>query len=265
MRTLGGNITVMNQQTNRRLNNQMEDAIDLYELFLNVKKHFIKIIAVMLAFAIVAAIYTNYFVKPLYKSTSKIYILTNSQTIISVSDLQIGSALAYDYEELIKSRPVQEEVIKNLNLHMSYGALLSRVSVNNPEKTRMVTITITYEDPVVAMKIANEMAEVSRKKIATIMKMDTPEIVEDAIVAKGPSSPNMKKNVMMAMMLGAILSVGVILILQMLDNTVYTPEDVELLIGLNTLAVIPDSEANQKKRKKRKKSDDKAAEKNKNK
>ncbi len=241
----------MKQQTNRRLNNQMEAAIDLYELFLNVKKHILKIIAVVIAFAIIAMIYTNYFVKPLYKSTSKIYIRANSQTIISVSDIQIGSALAYDYEEMIKSRPVQEQVIKNLGLNMSYGALLSRVTVNNPEKTRMVTITITYEDPVVAMKIANEMAEISKKEIASIMNIDEPAIVETAIEAKNPSSPNMTKNVAMAMMLAFILSVGVILVLQMLDNTVYTPEDVEKYIGLNTLAVVPDSSNSNKKRRKR--------------
>ncbi len=241
----------MKQQTNRRNNNQIEDAIDLYELFLNVKKHILKIIAVVIVFAIVAMIYTNYFIKPLYKSTSKIYIKANSQTIISVSDIQIGSALAYDYEEMIKSRPVQEQVIKNLGLNMSYGALLSRVTVNNPEKTRMVTITIQYEDPVIAMKIANEMAEVSRKEIANIMNIDEPAVVETAIEAKSPSSPSMTKNVAMAMMLAFILSVGVILVLQMLDNTVYTPEDVEKYIGLNTLAVVPDSDSNDKKKRKK--------------
>ncbi|MBE5958516.1 MAG: polysaccharide export protein [Lachnospiraceae bacterium] len=251
-------------QNERRFNNQMDDVIDLYELLLNIKKHWINIAAVMLVFAIISGVYTTYFVNPLYKSTSKIYILTNSETIISVSDLQIGSALAYDYEELIKSRPVQEKVIKNLNLQMSYGQLLSRVTITNPEKTRMVTITVEYEDPVVAMKIANEMAEVSREKIAAIMKIEKPEIVEEAIMAKSPSSPSLSKNVIMAMMLGAILSVGVILILQMLDNTVYTPEDVEKYIGLNTLAVIPDSDENRKKKKKyKKKSNDKTNNKNK--
>ncbi len=233
-------------------NNEIE--IDLRELFMVLLHRIGIILAATILGGLILGLVSVYLITPKYTSTSKIYILTNSSSVLSLSDLQMGSSLANDYEELIKSRPVVEQVAENLELDEKYEELLGYVSIVNTDNTRIIQITATYPDPVVAMQIANEFAEVSKTQISEIMKVETPTTVETAVVAEKQSSPNNLKNVVLGMMVGFILAAAFIIVQYMMDDTVKSAEDVERYLGLNTLAAVPDdggtdnSEKHEKKR-----------------
>lgn len=235
--------------------NQQNDVIeiDLREIVLLIGHHLLAIIATTVAAALAAGLISVFALTPMYTSTSQIYILTNSGSVVSLTDLQMGSSLANDYEELIKSRPVVEQVAKNLDLELSYEALLSCVTVTNKDNTRIIRITASYTDPLTAKEIANEFAEVSRKQISKIMMVEEPTIVESAVEAERQSSPNNRKNVIIGVLVGLILSIGVIIIRYLLDDTVKTADDVEKYLGLHTLAAIPDEGGTDNSEKKRKK------------
>ena len=173
---------------------------------------------------------------------------------ISLTDLQMGSSLANDYEELIKSRPVVEQVAENLDLDVTYGELLGHLSITNKDNTRIIQIQITYPDPVAAKEIANEFVAVSQKRMSQIMKVDEPTVVEEAIEAKGQSSPNNVKNILIGAVLGLLLSIGYIVIRNILDDTMRTADDIEKFLKLNTLASVPEEGGtdNSEKKQKRK-------------
>lgn len=238
----------MNQQ-----NDEIE--IDLREIFFLLLRHGLSILAFTIAGALAAGLISIYCLTPMYTSTSQIYILTNQDSMVSLSDLQMGSSLASDYEELIKSRPVVEEVAEELKLDMNYGELLEYLDVANKANTRIIKITITYKDPVIAKELADTFAEVSKKRISEIMRLDEPNIVEKAVVAGYQSSPNNLKNIVIGGLLGFVLAVGYAIVRYMLDDTIKTADDVERYLGLNTLAAIPEEGGtdNSEKKKKKKK------------
>lgn len=217
-----------------------EIEIDLRELFGVFLHHIGMIFAVTVLGGLIMGLVSVYLLTPQYTSTSKIYILTSTSSMLSLSDLQMGSNLANDYEELIKSRPVVETVAENLSLDMGYEQLLGCITISNKDNTRIIQITATSSDPVVAMQIANEFAEVSKEQISEIMQVDKPTTVETAVVAEHKSSPNNQKNVAIGGMLGFVLSAAFVILRYMLDDTVKTAEDVERYLGLNTLAAVPD-------------------------
>ena len=232
-----------------------EIEIDLWEILMLILRHLPLVISTTLAGALLLGLYSVYALTPMYTSTAKMYILTNSSTMISLSDLQVGSSLANDYEELITSRPVVEQVAENLDLDISYEALLGRVNVTKRENTRIIWIQVTYSDPVLAKEIANEFATVSQKRLTEIMQIDEPTIAEEAVEAKRPSSPNNKRNILLGAVLGMILAIGYLVIRNILDDTIRSADDVEKFLRLNTLASIPEEGGtdNSEKKRKRKK------------
>ena len=215
-----------------------ETEIDLVELFFEFLRHIWAILFATIAGALVAGLITVFVLTPMYTSTSQLYIMSKS-SMVDLSSLQMSTSLTADYEEMIKTRPVVEQVIENLGLKTSYGELLSHISISNETNTRINKITVEYDDPVVAKDIANELANVSKEQIAQIMNVDEPRIVEPAIVAKSQSSPNNGKNVVIGALVGLLLALAFFTIRYIMDDTIKNADDIEKYLGLNTLASIP--------------------------
>ena len=225
-----------------------EVEIDLVELFHVIAHRWWIILISLLVGALVAGLYTVFFVTPMYKAKSTIYILGSSSSVISVQDLQIGSQLTSDYQELIKKRTVIEEVIKKLDLDMTYEQLRDSVQAANAQDTRFIEISVTNPDPELARDIANEVAETTINKVALVMKTDKPTLVESAVIPKTPVSPSFSKNIILGGLLLAILAIGVIVVRYLLDDTIKTEEDVIKYTGLNTLASLPDTKETKRRR-----------------
>ena len=121
-----------------------DTEIDLVELFFTLLRHWKMVLCSALAGGILFCAYTMFLMTPMYTSTSSVLILTKETTLASLADLQMGSQLTNDYSVLITSRPVLEDVIKNLKLDMEYRDLANCISVNNPTDTRILEISVTY-------------------------------------------------------------------------------------------------------------------------
>lgn len=233
-------------------NNQNDEVeIDLLELLYEFKKKILVIILTALIAAAGTGLFTHYLIQPLYSSTSKLYILTSSTSITSLADIQIGTSLTVDYIQLVQSRPVVDQVIENLKLNRTYEELLDQMTFSNPSNSRILVITANDPDPVLAKDIVDEFANVAKQRISAIMKTEEPTVVEYGYVGERPVSPSLKKNTVIGTLLGAILAMGVIVVLYLIDDTVKTPEDVEKYLGLNTLTSIPLQEGEKKSRKKK--------------
>ena len=187
---------------------------------------------------------------PLYSSTSQLYILSQSTSLTSLADIQIGTQLTHDYMELIKSRPVVDEVIKNLALDCDYKKLLEQLTIDNPSDTRILKITATTEDAQMSKKIADEFAQVSKRSISQIMCTDEPSVVAYGYVTDEPVNIHVAKNTVIGALLGLVLVAAIVIVHYLMNDTIRTSEDIEKYLGLNTLAAIP-LQAGDKKTKKK--------------
>lgn len=218
-----------------------DDAeIDLAAILYALKRKIVLIISIGILGACASFLYTAFLVTPTYTSTSSMLVLTKETTLSSLSDLQMGSQLVNDYKVLMVSRPVLSEVIANLDLSIDYKQLKNMISINIPSDARVLELSVTCYDPCMAKIIVDELAEVSSAYIGDKMEVVPPKIIETGEVPTQKTSPNTKKNVMLGLLLGLCLSAGVVALIEILDDTIKSEEDVEKYLGLPTLANVPD-------------------------
>ena len=226
-----------------------EDVIDLVEVFYLLLDHWWQIFLCLVLGAWIAFVVTKFLMTPLYEATSSIYIVSASNnSVVDLTDLQIGAQLTADYQELLLSRPLLEDVIKNLELmdaegekSMSTRALAEMIQITNATDTRILDITVTSPDPRQAADIANELVEQACIYLPQIMETDEPNLVESAIPPTEKSSPSTARNVVLGGMLGAILCCGVLLVRYLMNDTFVTPDDIEKYFGVQPLATIPET------------------------
>lgn len=235
-------------------NQDDEIEIDIKELFFVVKKKLWVLILTGMLGAVISGIFTATMMKPVYTSSTMLYIMNKTTTLTSLTDLQLGSQLTKDYKVMITSRPVTGKVIENLDLNLEHEELLQKLNVQNPQDTRIITISVNDHDPYMAKSIADEMATVAARRMAEIMDTVPPSIVEEGHVPTKQTSPNLAKNAFIGGLLGLFLATMIVLTLYILNDSIKTPEDVEKYLGLNVLGTIPVFETGEVKRGKKKKS-----------
>jgi len=233
----------MDKQTEIELRNTQEGEmeIDLLELLLYYRDRLLWIILGFLAGATIAALITYYLITPVYTATAKMYMVSSStQSVIDLTDLNIGQSLSKDYVELLKTRPIIEDVIEEQGLDYKYNELLSMLNMAIVSDTRIIAIRATSEDPEEAMHIANALADKGVKELPKLMETPQPHIAEYAIIPVNPSSPSLSRNVMIGAMIGMIIMLGIFLIRFIMDDTFKSADDIEREFGVIPLTVIPE-------------------------
>ncbi len=223
-------------QTAREEPETME--IDLAALFFRFLEKIHWIILCAVVGAAIAGVLVFKVITPTYQATAKIYIV-GSDTTISLSDLQIGSNLAADYQEVFKNWHVHELVDKRLNLDYSYTKLTGMLTVTNPANTHVIYVSIKSPDPQEAKLIADTYAQVAREFIAAKMDMREPNIFEEAKLPDKPVSPQKTRDIVIGFLLGALLAMAVITVKFLTDDRILTSEDISKVGNLATLGMIP--------------------------
>lgn len=227
------------------MNNQENQAVEI-DVFATLKvlwKRKFSIILVALVFAIAAFGYSAFLAKKEYQSTSRIYVVSRQNqdnNALTNSDLQAGSYLVKDYREIILSQNVLSQAIEELKLDMTPAELSKKINVSVPTDTRILSITAKDGDPKEAARIANGLRNVAAEKITSVTKVSDVTTLDEAEVPQSPSSPNIKRNVLLGFVAGAGLMVVLLVVVEVLDDRVKRPEDVEELMGLPLLGVVPD-------------------------
>lgn len=223
---------------------QEETEIDLIELFYFLLSKLRWIILAAILAAVAAGVYTFFFQTPIYEATSKLYVTNSKDSAINLSDLQIGTYLTNDYQEVFRTWEVHEMVVKNLGLDYTYTQLQNMLSVSNPKDTRILYITVKSPSAAMASILANEYATVAKKYIYETMSTEEPNILSVALQPTHPVSPNKTRTVMLGFILGGMLMAGIFVAGFVMDDKVKTPDDILKYSGLVTLAVIPALRAN---------------------
>ena len=195
-------------------------------------------------FAVFSFLGTYFFIQPTYTSTTRIYVVNQAtdNKNLSAEALQAGTFLTKDYKEIITSNDVLSEVIKDEKLNMTEAKLAKMISVNIPTDTRLVSISVNAKTGQDAQILANKVREVASEKIKKVTKVEDVTTLEEAKLPESPSSPNIKRNVLLGAVLGGFLAVVGVLVREILDDRVRRPEDVEDVLGMTLLGIIPDTD-----------------------
>lgn len=220
------------------------DLKQLVNIFWNKRLH---IISIVLIFLIIGTVYTFLFVTPKYKSYTSLVLARSESTkenetdtsTITQTDITLNQKLVSTYSELVKSKNVLREVIKNLNINESEENLKDNITVSAVKDTELIQITVTNYYPDRASDIANEIAKVFTKKVGEIYNINNVYIVDEAERANTPYNINHIKDIAIFIAVGLIVPVGYVLISNLLDTTVKSAEDIEKELGVVALASIP--------------------------
>ena len=200
----------MDQSRENRIEDS-QDEIDIGELLRYLKTKWIVLVAVFLIGVIGAGVGTKCLLTPRYTAVSKLYVVSASgKNIVNLDDLRLGTTLSSDYTELLKTRPICNEIISELGLDYTVSQLKSMISIVPIEDTRLLTVSVVSADP------------------------------EEA--------KNTKKNVALGGILALALIVGIYTVRFLMDDTVKTAEDVEKIIGVMPLTVILEYQDKDKKK-----------------
>ncbi len=214
-------------------------SIDIKRLFKELVHRWMVVAAICLACVIIAAVYGLFLSTPQYTSSATIYAVNQGDSQISTSEFAISSYLTKDCCELIVSRTVLEDVIRELDLDTSYESLRSKIKISNSDETRFITVKVTTEEPEKSRRIANSICEVSKEKIVEYLGVDWVKITDNANLPKGPSGPSVKSYLLYGIILGIAVSAAFILFMYYRNDKINSAEDVEKYLGLCTLATIP--------------------------
>ena len=226
------------------MNNQEANTIeiDVLSLLRTIwRKKFLILLTAILTTGLAFA-YSAFLATPQYDSTTRLYVVNQSSDNgagITNQDLQAGSFLVKDYKEIILSQDVLKNVTTTLGITED---IKDKITVTIPTDTRILSITVRDSDPNQAATIANTLRDEAAKKIIEVTKVSDVTTLEAALPAEKPSTPQTKRNLVLGFIVGAFLATALVLVLEVLDDRVKRPQDIEEGLGMTLLGVVPQAE-----------------------
>ncbi|MBU3144964.1 YveK family protein [Clostridium sp. CF012] len=217
--------------------------MELTEYFIILKKRILLVILITIGATVLSGVLSYFVIKPTYKADISVIIgkIENKAEVpqASMNDVLMYQKLVKTYSEFTKSRKVSEHVIAALKLNIEPSELQAMVSVEPKGDTEFLTITVKSKNPKEAMNIANQFAKSLKFVSNDVKKADNVQLLDEAQLPIAPDSPNPKLNMAIAFFIGLMVSLGISFLLEYLDNTVKSQEDIEKLTGIPVIGIIP--------------------------
>jgi len=220
------------------------EEISLQEIFFILRRRMRLIIGITVFCIVVTGIISIFMLKPEYEAFTTLMVgkprdYQGTSSELNYDDLLLNQKLAPTYRELVKMRIVTDEVTRNLGLDIGHKSFVNKVNVNLVRDTEIIQVEVRDSNPNMAAEIANETAKVFMKHVQDIMKVENIQVIDEAQTPRNPVRPRTKVNIAIAGVLGIMVGVFIVLLLEYLDNTIKTPDDVERHLGLPIIGTIP--------------------------
>lgn len=220
----------------------MEETISLRELMDTLKKRISLILLITLTAIIVSGGVSFFLLTPVYQSSTQLLVnqSKSDQPAYNPGEIQTNLQLINTYNVIMKSPAILEKVIADLNLDMTAAQLNEKITVGSEKDSQVINLSVQDTDPQTAARIANQTAAVFQDEIVKIMNVDNVSILAKAEIGEdqSPIKPKPLLNIAIAMVVGLMAGVGIAFLLEFLDNTVKTEQEVEKLLGLPVLGSI---------------------------
>lgn len=215
------------------------EEINLKEVYSYFKSRLLWMLLAIVVIVIIGNVYTILTRVPMYQSNTTIVLVGESKKGYSQTDSQLNQNLIGTYSEIITSRKVLQQVIDNLKLKMTVDELSKNITTSSVEDTEIIRITVNNEKKKMAVKIADEVASVFSEEIQDIYNLENVAIIDKAEVAKEPYNINYVKDNVVYLMIGVVLSFGVVFVMYYFDTTIKSSEIVEEKLGLTVIGIVP--------------------------
>lgn len=213
--------------------------VTLQDIFWALKKYIVWIILACVVGSVGSYVYTEMFLTPIYSARVSMVVFASERqsTDVSSSELSADFSLANTYTALMNSQPVCEAVSEAMGGKVSSGAISGMISASRVSPTQVINVEIRSTDPQLAVEVGNALLEVA------------PEILKDRAggemspvnSAKGAAlvSPNLKSNVAYGFLGGLVLACAVVILIAVLDTTIWREEDLERAYHIPVLGSVP--------------------------
>lgn len=238
LQTLQATGQITGEKKENRKRQQEPKTVDLAGMFFRILEKFWIILVSAAVCATVMGVLAGNSVMT-YSATSKLYIVNKDSSGVNISDLQLGTVLTLDYQEVFKTWEVHKMVIEELDLPYSYQQMQSMLTISNPEETRILYITVSNPDAKMAAKIANAYAKAAKTFIINTMEGVVPSDFSIALEPSVGSGANVGSSAVIGFVGGGVLAVAILAFLFVLDNRPRSPEAIQQYGGIPTLSVFP--------------------------
>lgn len=233
---------------------EYEEEIDLLEYINVLKSKLIWILLCAVSFASAGYYYSANYLIPIYEASINLIVNadTEATTMVTISDINSASVLVDTYAVIIKSNRVLDRVVEELDLDMTWSALNSKVQVNAVNDTSVMSVAVYDSDPDEAMRIVLKISEIAPDILVQSVHAGSCEIVSDAYTSGVPVSPNIPKYTEIGFLLGAVCCSALVCLMHLLNNTISNEEELNELLGIPVLGVIPEIDSVRRKTRRRK-------------
>jgi capsular polysaccharide biosynthesis protein len=220
----------------------MEETISLKEIFAVLRKRILMILSLIIAFAAIALLVSYFLITPTYKASASVVV--NQEENVDVSSLnnaiQSNISLINTYKIVMTSPVILDKVANEMDLSLSAGAIAEKLEVTSEADTQIITVTATDTSQEAAAELANTTVGVFQEEIPQLMNLENvkPLSLAENVDDPAPASPNVLLNTAIALVLGAMVGIGLAFLLEYLDNTVKTEADIEKRIGVPVIGII---------------------------
>lgn len=220
----------------------MKDEIAIIDILLLMKRHWWIILLSMLCVGLLSFVYSIYLVTPEYTSSGTLYVSNTQEKkndAVDMNEINASQKLVNTYIEILRSNTYMAKISDNVGLGYSANQIKSMLSMNALNQTEILQIKVTNKNPDHAATILNEILANADNEIIRIAKAGSVEVIDEAFVPTTPSSPNIPKNTMVGLLLGAVLAMAVLFVIYMMDSTIHGETSLTDKYEIPVLGAIP--------------------------
>ena len=223
------------------MNEMEEQVISISEIFEALKKRWILIVSITLVATLISGILSFFVIKPTYETSTKVFIgkEESNQEGYNTNDIQMYQKLLQTYAETIKTNEVVQAAINNTNADLTVSAVKGALTVTPVSDTQILQIKYQNKNP----EVAKEILEGITNEFVILAKELVPNgnvrVIEAVQLPENPVAPNKKMNVAIAFLLGLMVSVGLVFLIEYLDNTFKSKEELERELDIPVVGIIP--------------------------
>lgn len=234
------------------------EELDIREILSYFWEKIFYFFVIVLMVLVIGCVYSIFIQKPMYTSKTSIVLtgfstVTNGESTITQTDLNINSKLVSTYQEIVKSRRVLNQVIDELHLVDSVESLAKKISVYSVSDTEIIEIAVTSEKANEAYLVANAVSEIFSKEVKDLYNLSNVSVLDNAEMSTMPSNLNLVKEILIYLVVGIVLACAVLFLTFYFDTTIKGAQDIEKRYNLPILGTVPDYNKKKKRGKKHEK------------
>lgn len=224
------------------MNEMEEQVISLSEIFEALKKRWVMIVAITLTATLISGLVSFFVIDPVYETSTKVFIgkEENDETAYNTNDIQMYQKLLQTYAQAIKTRDLVGRAIDNLSYDLQENNVIGALTVTPVTDTQILQINYKSKDPKEAKDVLKSVTQEFIKTSKELVPNGNVKVIEEVQLPENPVSPNKKMNIAIAFLLGLMVSVGLVFLLEYLDNTYKNKEQLEKELDIPVLGAIPD-------------------------